>query len=136
MKAFVDTNVLIDFIAEREPHFRFASVLFQLAEIGSVCLVYSSISVVNVFYVLRKYFTNSQLTNVFERQKTLVGICDVTSKDVFNALSLEWPDFEDSIQYEVAKTANCDVIITRNVSDFQKSSIPVLSPQDFLEKYF
>ena len=43
-------------------------------------------------------------------------------------------DFEDMLQYQCAIDGNCDCIVTINTNDFiDFSTIPVLTPQDFLD---
>lgn len=49
------------------------------------------------------------------------------------ACASDWKDFEDSVQYNVARKALCDVIVTRNPKDFVLSDIPVCAPDDILE---
>ena len=60
-------------------------------------------------------------------------ILDVGKKDIETALSLQWKDFEDAVQYAVALSNNVDFIISRNSKDFESNEIPVLSPKEFLE---
>ncbi|WP_020402413.1 hypothetical protein [Gracilimonas tropica] len=43
-------------------------------------------------------------------------------------------DFEDAIHYVIAKQSNCDAIVTRDSSGFAESSIPVLSPGQFIDQ--
>ena len=66
---------------------------------------------------------------------TLVEVLPVTEDNIFDAFSLEWDDFEDAIQYCVAKSNLCDCIITNNTKDFEADDLEVLSPRDFVNKY-
>lgn len=136
MRVFVDTNVLIDFMAIRQPYYQSAEALFSLAEMKEIQLVYSSTTVANSFYILRKNYSSSQLAEAFENQKTLAEIAGVSSSDVYRALSERWDDAEDSIQHQSALSAKCDFILTRNTKDFELSSIPVMTPEQFLDEHF
>lgn len=136
MRVFIDTNVLIDFMAVRHPYYEPAAALFSLAEMKELQLVYSSTTVANSFYLLRKGYSSSQLSEAFENQKSIAEISGVSSSDVYSALSAKWKDGEDSIQYQSALSAKCDYILTRNTKDYKLSSIPVMTPEDFLNKYF
>ena len=49
MKVFIDTNILIDFMAVRQPHYQTAAALFALADMKELQLAYSSLSVANSF---------------------------------------------------------------------------------------
>lgn len=135
MKAFLDTNVLIDFMAERQGYFA-AAALFELASNGELELTYSALTVANAFYVLRKQYTDIELAEAFEMQQSVVSICGVSSQDVGKALKDKWPDGEDAIQYHSALSSQADVILTHNANDFQRSSLAVMTPEEFLDKYY
>ena len=135
MKVFLDTNVLIDFMAER-PGFPAAAALFELASNGELELMYSALTVANAFYILRKQYTDIELAEAFEIQQSAVSICGVSSQDVRKALKERWSDGEDAIQYHSALSSQADVILTHNTNDFQCSSLAVMTPEDFLDKYF
>lgn len=81
MKAFLDINVLIDFLAERHPHYHASAVLFELAKQGLLSLTYSSLTVANAFYILRREYRAEQLCTVFERQRNIAEICGISSSD-------------------------------------------------------
>jgi hypothetical protein len=57
----------------------------------------------------------------------------VTNNNIFQALDLEWDDFEDSVQYVVVEGLAVDYIITRNIKDFTSGSIPAITPEQFIE---
>lgn len=135
MKAFLDTNVLIDFMAERQGY-PAAAALFELAANRELELTYSALTVANAFYILRKQYTDVVLAEAFEMQQSIVDICGVSKWDVLKALKDRWVDGEDAIQYHSALSSHADVILTHNASDFQRSSLAVMTPEDFLDKYF
>lgn len=136
MRVFIDTNVLIDFMANRQPYYQAAAALFALAEMNELQLVYSSVTVANSFYILRKSYNSTQLAEAFENQQSVAEIIGVSSSDIYSALSARWVDGEDCIQYQSALSAKCDYILTRNTQDFQLSTIPVMTPEDFLNRYY
>lgn len=136
MRIFIDTNILIDFMVIRQPYYQSAAALFALAEMREIHLVYSSITVANTFYILRKSYSSSQLAEAFENQKEVAEISGVSSSDVYAALNARWNDGEDSIQHQSALSADCDYILTRNKKDFVQSSILVMTPEEFLDKYY
>lgn len=136
MRVFIDTNVLIDFMVVRQPYYQSSAALFALAEMKELQLVYSSTTVANSFYILRKAYNSKQLAEAFENQKNVTEISGVSSSNVYSALSAKWNDVEDCIQYQSALSAKCDCILTRNIKDFELSTIPVMPPEEFLDKYF
>lgn len=135
MKVFLDTNVVIDFMAERQGY-PAAAALFELAANRELDLTYSALTVANAFYILRKQYTDIELAEAFEMQQSVAGVCGVSSQDVWKALEERWSDGEDAIQYHSALSSHADIIITHNTNDFQQSSLAVMTPEDFLDKYF
>ncbi len=123
-------------MATRQPYYQTAAALFALAEMNELQLVYSSTTVANSFYILRKNYNSIQLAEAFENQKDVAEICGVSSSDVYSAMAAKWNDGEDSIQHQSAISAECDYILTRNTKDFEQSSIPVMTPEEFLDEYF
>ena len=65
----------------------------------------------------------------------LISVLDVTSRDIRAAMQLEWKDFEDCLQYIVAKNNNLDCIITNNTTDFKNAALQILSPQEYTQNY-
>ena len=62
-----------------------------------------------------------------------MSLIDATKEDVINALSFSYTtDFEDDLMIEISKREKIDIIVTRNLNDYSKSSIKVLSPKQFL----
>lgn len=134
MKVLIDTNILIDYISKREPYFEAANSILMLCaneEIGGCIAAHS---VMNSIYITRKEYT------LEERRKILIGLCkilDVVGIDrgkIINALNNDdFSDIEDCLQMECAKAFTVDYIVTRNIKDFEKSVIPAILPDKFLE---
>ena len=136
MKVFLDTNVIIDFYAQREEFYRPASIIIDLAERKEIEIVVSVTTFVNAFYILRKKY---DLASLYESMQGLFSLCQTSHVDkeiIYNALSSKWDDFEDCTQVLSASTLSADIIITRNPSDFSQSQIKVATPIEFLNQYF
>lgn len=134
MKVFVDTNVLIDFVCNRESFYDDAELLFSYALAGKIEIYFSDISVINTLYVGKKYSYSSE--ELSSQIKDLLAFCHISvinTETMLKALSSEWKDKEDATQYFCAYDSNVDVIITRNVKDFYLSDIKVSTPSDFLQ---
>lgn len=140
MKAFLDTNILLDLLLEREG-FEASARILQLRDEGRIDLCVSILTMVNVAYVYRK--TVGQQA-VIPNMKCLSAIVDVLLMDsdtLEQALYIEGKDFEDTLQYLCAVQNDCHAIITRDKKDFRFSRglkdlpepIPVYSPDTFLK---
>ena len=132
-KLFVDTDVVLDLLSGRQPHYKFAAELFSLADIESVRLYVSSLTFANVHYVLSKQLSASESRRLLLRFKTLVTVLPVNDKIIELALSSSFADFEDAIQFYAAIENNISILLTRNLKDFKKATIPVMTPQQYIK---
>ncbi len=129
-RIFIDTNVIIDLLADRTPFADHAAILFQLAKENKIRIFVSAISFNNTYYILRKVSTHKKVINLLSEIEEYVGIQELNREIIGKSLKSGFNDFEDSIQYYSAvQLGNIDIFTTRNVKDFKKSEIPVLSPE-------
>ena len=134
MTVFVDTNILIDLLCERESFVQSARMLFAYGYSGRLTLVLSSLSLVNAVYIARKYGyvdVRERLDDITE----FVEVVDLRKEVAKRALTCEWKDYEDAVQYMSAIKENADCIVTRNKKDFQNSSIPVYTVEEFMSLF-
>lgn len=134
-KILVDTNVIIDLLAERKPFNVESERIFSLADLNQIDLVVSALSLVNCYYVLNDAMKIKNPRSILGKFKVLVSVKDLNDKIIALALNdKNFKDFEDGIQYYTAIESKCKLIITRNRKDYKKSSLPVLNPKEFLAK--
>lgn len=133
MKVLIDTNVILDALASREPFRAEAETIFALAAAKSVDAEISASSLTDIFYILRKATHDAALTrNAIGKLITLFGIQDVTQADCINAIASPMPDFEDAMLAACADRRGVDYIVSRNTKDFESSPVPVVTPQQFI----
>ena len=134
-KIFLDTDVVLDHLADRQPFSEYAHRLFALAEQNELTLCVSALSFSNLFYILRKLKSGDEALSLLRKLKGLVNVTTVGEIEVKSALSENFKDFEDALQCFSAKTeSDMKVIVTRNKFDFPKSIIRIESPEEFLAK--
>ena len=131
MKVFLDTNILLDFGLNREKA-DYTGGILQLGKDGQLELYASFLSYANMGYILRDHPTAERYQLIrMMRQPVTVLPCDATQLDA--GLAFEVKDFEDMMQYQCAKAAGCDVIVTNNKKDFQQfCDLPFLTSEEFL----
>jgi predicted nucleic acid-binding protein len=128
---FIDTNVVIDFLADRRPFSLDAARLFDLALEGKSKIYISAVSYNNIYYILRQSLTNNATIKLLEELAEMTEIADVTGDIIRKSLKTDFKDYEDAIQYYCALgIAKIDFIVTRNTKDFKKSTISVLTPAE------
>lgn len=131
-KVFVDTDVCIDLLSGRMPFNKTAEILFSLADNRKVKIFVSSLSFSNIDYVLRSQYSSTYSRQLLGKFKTLVNVLPVDSKTIDLSIASDFNDFEDAIQYSCAIENNLTTIITRNVKDYKKAIVSVLTPETFI----
>ena len=132
-KVFVDSDIILDLLTGRAPHHLSAAALFSLAEKGKLRICVSSLTFANVHYVLSKQLNSEKARNILATFKTLVSVLAVNDVVVERALSSEFKDFEDALQYHTALENRLNVLLTRNLKDYKKAQIQVFTAQQFLK---
>lgn len=127
---FVDTNVLLDFLANRKPFSDLAEVIFEYQQQKKIKLFVSAISFNNLYYIISKIEGHKKAISLLDELVELVEILPLDRVIIQNALNSSFADFEDAIQYYSAfQIEDVDGIITRNVKDFKKSDLAILTPE-------
>ena len=135
MKVFLDTNILIDFLAARQPFAEEAIALFQLADNGEIELMVSDLTIINTIYVLRRMqYGLLEIYDALDDIRPLLTITSMGATVIDRCLEHRSDDFEDEMQYFSAVDANADYIITRNKKDFDFGDSAVMTPQEFFDE--
>jgi predicted nucleic acid-binding protein len=130
---FLDTNILIDFLAERAPFAEAAGILFTLGLDKKAKIYCSALSFSNIYYILRQTLTNTRAIKSLKELAGMTEIIAVGENIIDQSLNADFKDFEDAIQYYSALSVSAmDALVTRNARDFRKSHLPILSPIEAL----
>lgn len=132
-RVFVDTDVILDLLAKRDPHYQYSARLFSMADQNEILLCVSSLSFSNLNYILSKQFSSDQARKKLLTFKALVSVLNVSEKTVELALNSEFQDFEDALQYFTALESKVTTLLTRNNKDYKKANISVLTPEQFIK---
>ncbi|MCL1933205.1 MAG: PIN domain-containing protein [Candidatus Azobacteroides sp.] len=131
IKAFLDTNVVLNIALARPLFYEEASEVFLKINENKMRGYISATSVTDIFYVLYKAKTDA--SGYLKKLLKIVDVLEVDKHTIITALYSGWTDFEDAVQLQVAIENEMDVIITRNTKDFQKTKkIRVLTPKEFI----
>lgn len=133
-KVLLDTNIIIDLLAKREPFDQDARKVFSFADKGKLHLFTSALSFANVSYVLLKKRKPAEAKQILRKLNVLLTIVSLDEKVISLALNdNEFADFEDGLQYYSALENNIEIIVTRNLKDFLSSKIPVMTARQINE---
>ncbi|GHV64665.1 PIN domain-containing protein [Bacteroidia bacterium] len=132
-KILLDTDVILDFLFDREPFAENAARIISLCESGKIEGYITPVIISNTYYLLRKTATHEE---VIEKLRILLSIIDVLIIDkhiILQALNSSFRDFEDALQnYSAESDKSIDVIITRNVKDYKVSALIVMPPEKYI----
>jgi predicted nucleic acid-binding protein len=135
-RVFIDTNILIDLLADRKPFSKFAIEIFVAAENKKIKLFTSSHSIATAHYLLKKYVGEKELREMLLDILDYMTVIQIDIDVIKRSLKSKHKDFEDAIQIVAAQSIEkIDCIVTRNVKDFRGAEIPVLTPDEFVKTH-
>ena len=135
MRVLFDVNILVDALVDREPFNAPAQQLILCIERQHLEGFLTADSLTNLYYGLHRLTHDKSTTRrLIQNTFKLFDILDVTASDCHLALASPCPDFEDALLIETAHRHHLDYIVTRNPKDFAPSSVPVITPENLLQK--
>ena len=134
MRVFVDTNVILDAMMEREPFCRDAEVFLMLCANRKTALAPHTVA--NAFFITRKIFSQQERKSKLLKILSYIDVVPIGKPQIIQALKNDViGDFEDALQLECAREFNADFIVTRDPEHFSGSEIETMTPREFLEKH-
>ncbi len=134
-KVYLDTNIMLDYLEQR-CFSENAKTIFKLSKKGKFLVYASLLSFVNIAYIRRKHSVDEIYADL-SLLRSIVNVVPIDDVQLDNALNVKVKDFEDNIQFQCAKAAGCDVIVTNNIKDFAGlNGIDIMSSEDFLLDLF
>jgi predicted nucleic acid-binding protein len=136
MNVFLDTNVVLDVLAEREPFYNDSAAVCTLAEQGQIRGLVSVLSYANIYYVVRRKRDRRAANRSVRllRDAFVPVACD--EQILGQAIDAGMKEFEDAIQFFSAVHSHADCLVTRDPGHFPRSTLPILSPAEFLQAHF
>lgn len=134
MKILVDSNVIMDLLAKRDPWYKEAVEILKLTNEGKIDSYISGSIVTDIQYLLHNRYkmsiaeTNKRMDMLLE----VFEVAEVLAEDYQNANTWPIDDYEDALIDCVAQNHKIEYIVTRD-KDFKKAKSKVLSPIDFLK---
>ena len=135
MKVLLDTNVIVDIALERQPFYDDSDQVFSFVEQGQIESYVSASTFSDLYYIIRKERGRDWTLSFLTR---LASTCQVTTVDraaITMALTANFRDFEDAIQYSCAVINQLDAIVTRNPQDFPMTPARILTPNELIQEF-
>ena len=135
MRAYIDTNILVDLVLARQEFLPDAQRVFALGYADEAQLMVSALSFVNTIYLGKKYkFPPEEVLAKLRMVADFVDVVDLRGQNVIDMLDSGWKDYEDATQHRSAVEEQADCIVTRKKKDYKDSTIEVLTPAEFFSK--
>ena len=135
MRALIDTCIIIDALQNREPFAKDAQVIFIAAANHQITGCISAKASTDIYYLMHRHTHDDKASRqVLQKLFTLFDVLDTAGMDCRRAVMSDVSDFEDAVVIETALRAEVDCIVTRNIRDYERSSVPVYTPEAFVRK--
>lgn len=131
MKAYIDSDVILDVLLGREEFLSSSSRIMNNCEIREIDGHTTILALANIFYILNRY-NSANAKKAIQTLREILEILPVTDLELGKALNSDFKDVEDGMQYFTAEHHGCEIIITRNKKDFAQSRLRVLTPDEYL----
>jgi predicted nucleic acid-binding protein len=133
MKVLIDTNVVLDVLINNSAFFAYSKEIFDFAEQKQIAGFISASAITDIFYIAQRKLGKKAAKEAIKKVLKIFSPATVTDNNIYQALDLDWDDFEDSVQYIVGKDFSVDYIVTRNTHDFASGSIVAITPEQFIK---
>lgn len=134
MKYFLDTNILLDFLGNRQPFGKYALQILNKGRLKEWELWTSDNSITTSYYIIGKEIGEKDARQKLSKLLAYLEIQPVGKSELQAALISNFKDFEDGVQHFTALSIeNLDGLITRNQKDFKHSQVKVYSPEELFE---
>lgn len=134
MNVFLDTNVVLDFMGEREDFFESASTIFSMIEDKTISASVSALTIINCAYILKKAYSKEVMLNKVDVLCQMLDVMPIEKSQLQSAIQMKPYDYEDAVQYLSALPHHPDVIINRDEKGFRDFGIPVMTPSEFVSR--
>ncbi len=132
-KILIDTDVILDFFFDRKPFSEDSAIILSMCERKQIEGYVTPVIISNTYYILRRTAQHHKVIEKLKQLLTITQVLQMNRRVIEDALNSEFKDFEDALQnFSAVKNGEIEAIITRNVKDFKKSVISILTPENFV----
>ena len=133
-RAMLDTNIVVDYLSEREPFYPLARLLMIGGRVGEFDLWIETSQVTDLVYILSDGGKPALMPRTLERlrgMRTFVNVYEVSESDIDQMLATSWRDPEDALLFQSALRIKADFLITRNAEDFESDLVRAVDCEGF-----
>lgn len=134
MKVLIDTNIIVDVALDRDPFFTDSEQIVRLVEQQQIEGYLSASTFSDLYYIIRKAKGHSWTLQFLQAMAALCQVATVDGAAIAMALTANFRDFEDAIQYSTSVVNQLDVIVTRNPEDFPVTTPRIMTPNQLIQE--
>lgn len=132
-RIFVDTDIILDLLAKREPHYSHAATLFSMADLNKVELCISPLTYYTISDIIFQQSSSKKSRMNLMKLKTLITFLPVNDRIIELTLTSNFKDFEEGIQYYTAQEYNIKTLITRKLKEYKSAEMTILTAEQYLK---
>ncbi len=129
---FIDTDIILDVVLKREPHFPDSQKIISLIERNYFYGYTSALVIANCYYIISSNVDKKTAVKTISKLRSILIILPFSDKEIGESINSNIKNFEDGVQYFISINNNINNLITRNISDYKNLDINILTPKDFL----
>ena len=133
MILMLDNNIVIDFLALREPFFETSRKVILLGASGESMNYITVPMLTDIYFLLKKDYGPTQAQDLIEQNLSSLNLVGVSTEDALWCLQQRWQDFEDSLVARAAENVKANYIVTRDKNGFRHSLVPAITPDELFE---
>jgi predicted nucleic acid-binding protein len=134
MKIFIDSNIIVDLLAKRELFYQDAVRIFSAKK--PIERYASTITVMDTLYILENHYNLKSVKVILQKLLSKLSLIPTYQSAIEKTFESDFKNLEDAAQYFTAlEHVGIDYIITRDIKGFANSTIPVLTPTQFILKH-
>ena len=134
MKILIDTNIIVDVALEREPFLAESDRILTFVEEGEIQGYVSASTFSDLYYIIRRDKGRDWTLDFWRQLATFCQVATVDNSVISIALTCNFKDFEDAIQYSTAVINLIDAIVTRNPRDFPVTTPRIVTPNQLIQE--
>lgn len=135
MRVFLDTNILLDLIEQRQPYYLASQAVLDTCDRNSFPVFIAWHSLSNIFYIFRRKAGADRAQALIQDLLAVMTVVSAGHAEALRAIRLGFVDLEDAMQAAAAEAAGADLIITRDSKGFAASPVAIRSPEDFVGRF-
>jgi len=130
LKILFDTNVILDVLLNRKEFIEHSANIVGMVESKQIEGCLSATTITTLDYLISKATNRKQAKIEIKKLLSIFKIADVNSKVIELSLASQFEDFEDAVQYYSGECCGMEGLVTRNIKDYKRASLPIYSPEE------